>query len=89
MTQWKLKIKGIRKLLSGDDSVETAKRVGKQIFNLLNSNMYKKYFEDFDFETGRELEEFNHVIDCNDLNSILHDLWNYCDNNLIWVEFDN
>jgi len=88
MIKWRVKIKGIRTLLTEDDSVDEAKRVGKEIYKILTSNLYKSYFRNFESQTTRELEEFNQIVDCEDLNGLLNDLYDYCDANLIWIDLD-
>lgn len=88
IVKWNVRIKGIRSLLGEDDSIENSKKVGKEIYKILTSNKYSKHFEDFGLETVRELDEFNNIIDCENLNSILSDLYDYCDANLIWIDFD-
>jgi len=80
MTQWKVKIKGLRELLSSDNSDENAIKVGKQIYKLLTRKSYNKYFVDFAL-----LEDFNYIINVEDLNHLLNDMYDYCDEQRIWV----
>jgi len=82
LVNWKVKIQGLRELLTDDDSDENAIKVGKEFYKILNSSIYRKYFKNFD-----RLEEFNEVLDVKEVNDILSDLWDYCDYNLIWVDF--
>ena len=79
---WKVKITGLRPLLTEDDSDINAIKVGKEFYKILNSSLNKKYFKEFD-----RLEEFNDVYDLEEFNNILNSLWDYCDENLIWVDF--
>lgn len=90
IVHWKLKIKGIRSLLSDDDSVENAKRVGKEIYKILTNSLYKEYFEEetYEDEAGTMLDEFNFIEDCEHLNSLLSIFYDYCDANLIWIDFE-
>lgn len=85
---WKVKVKGIRPLITSDTSLKYANYAGKEIYKILTSKRYGKYFEDFEHDALIDLEEFNHVEDCDHLNSLLHDLYDYCDANLIWIDFD-
>ena len=82
---WKVKIGGIKQLLSDDTSNKEAKRVGSIIYKIISSKTYTKYFEDFSYETGTDIEEFSEIIDCKDLNGLLNDLYNYCDTNRILI----
>lgn len=86
IVNWKVKIKGIRPLLSNDDSDENAKKVGKEIYEILNLNMYQKYFKDFFYETGIMLDDLNFIENCKHLNDILEIFYDFCDGNLIWIE---
>jgi len=79
---WKVKITGLRPLLTEDDSDINAIKVGKEFYKILNSSLNKKYFKEFD-----RLEEFNDFYDLEEFNDILNSLWDYCDENLIWVDF--
>lgn len=88
IVKWNVKIKGLRKLLGEDDSIENSKKVGKEIYKIVNMGIYKKHFKEYDYETDRTLDEFNNVVDCEDLNDMLSDFYDYCDANLIWIDFD-
>ena len=86
IVKWRAYIKGIRHLLTKDDSNENAKKVGKEIYKILDLSIYKKYFKDFADMIGFDLDEFNYVQDVDGLNSLLDDLYDYCDANLLWIE---
>lgn len=84
IVNWKLKVKGLRNLLNTDETDEEAQRVSKEIFKLLTNSVYKRYFENFD-----QLVDFNiYVETTEELNSLLDELYDYCDDNLIWIDFD-
>lgn len=85
---WKVHIEGIRKLLTDDNSEENAKKVGKEIYNILTSQRYLKYFKDYDNETGGFLDDFLYIENCEHLNDLLEQFYDYCDYNLIWINLD-
>lgn len=86
IVKWKVRVKGIKKLLTDDTSIKEAQRVGKEIYKILTSDKYKKYFEDFEDTSVYELIELNDVVDCQDLNNLLDAVYDYCDANLIWID---
>lgn len=83
IVDWKVKVKGIRSLLNSDCSDENAIKTGKEIYKTLTNSIYKKYFENFDI-----LEDFNNVLGLEDFNGMLNEMYDYCDTNLIWIDFD-
>lgn len=83
MTNWRVKVKGIKILLTEDDSDENATKVGKEVYKILSNSVYKKYFKNFD-----RLEDFNNVFGVDDFNDILNNMYDYCDDNGIWIDFD-
>lgn len=84
MTNWKVKIKGIRGLLNTDEGNREAQRVSKKIYKILSCSLNLKYFKNFD-----RLEDFNgFVMTTEDLNILLSDMYDYCDNERIWIDFD-
>lgn len=82
LVNWKLKIKELRPLLTDDNTDKNAIKVGKEFFKILSSVKYRKDFQNFD-----RLEEFNEVMDLEEFNDILNSFWDYCDENLIWIDF--
>ena len=88
IVRWKTKIKGIRPLLTEDDSDENAQKVGKEIYKIVTSSLYKKYFKIYEDDMLEPLDSFLFVEDCEHLNSLLSTLYDYCDANLIWIDFD-
>ena len=80
MTDWKVKIRGIKELLNTDETDEEAKRVGKGIYKALISKQYRRHFEDFD-----DLDEFDYIENIQHLNYALNLLYDYADANLIWI----
>jgi hypothetical protein len=82
IVKWNVKVTGLRQLLTDDDSKENAVKVGKEFYKTLTSSIYKRYFKEFD-----RIEEFNEVSDLEEFNDILESFWDYCDENLIWVDF--
>ena len=85
MANWQLKVKGLRSLLNTDETNEEAQKVSKKIYKLLTINpRYYKAFKDFD-----RLEDFNGFVETvEELNDLLNEMYDYCDNNLIWIDFD-
>lgn len=85
IVNWKVKVKGLRSLLNTEESDEEAQRVSQEIFKLLTNSIYKRHFEDFD-----RLYEFDKgfVETVEELNDLLNDMYDYCDENLIWIDFD-
>ena len=84
MAYWKVKVKGIRPLLSGNGSDEEAKRVSKKIYKILSSSLYLKYFDDFD-----RVADFDVYVETSEeLNELLNDMYDYCDAERIWIDFE-
>ena len=82
IVNWKVKVKGIKELLNTNESNEEAKRVGKEIYKIITSERYYKYFEDFD-----RLDDFDvYVETVEELNDLLNDMYDYCDGELIWID---
>ena len=79
---WKVKITGLRPLLTEDNSDTNAVKVGKKFYKILTSSLYNKYFIDFE-----DLDEFNYVEGLEHFNDVLDRLYNYCDAELIWIDF--
>ena len=88
IVKWKVRIKRLRSLLGEDTSVENSQKVGKEIYKILNYKMYQKYFKEYDYETGMMLDEFLFIEDCKHLNQLLETFYDYCDSNLIWIDFE-
>lgn len=85
--KWKVKIKYLRNaILDAEDTEEGAEKLGKKIYRILSSKAYSKYFEDFEIQQGWELEDFCSACKQDDLNSMLDELYDYCDGALIWIE---
>jgi hypothetical protein len=70
-------------LLTADNSDENAIKTGKKVYKILTSTIYKKYFKDFEF-----LEDFNNCVGLDDFNGTLELFYDYCDENLIWIDFE-
>jgi len=88
IVNWKVKIKGIKELLTDDTSDENAQRVGKEVYKILTSKRYGKYFEDFGMGRNMSfycLDEFDTVDTCEYFNVLLNELYDYCDAKLIWL----
>ena len=82
IVNWRVKITGLRPLLTEDNSDTNAIKVGKEFYKILTSSINQKYFKDFE-----RLEEFNEEVGAlEEFNDILSDFWDYCDYNLIWVD---
>lgn len=77
---WKVRVSGIKCLLTDNESDKQAQYVSKRIYQILTSKLYKSHFKTF-----ISLEKFNSVITCNDLNNMLDKMYDYCDANLIWI----
>jgi len=82
MANWKVKIRGIRELLTDDNSDENAILAGKKVYKILTSKRYEKYFENF-----VELDNFNYVEGLSHFNELLNDMYDYCDRKRIWIAF--
>ena len=82
---WKVKVKGLRALLNTNESDEEAQRVSREIYKLITDNpIYNKAFKGFD-----RLYDFeNYIETIEELNDLLNDMYDYCDENLIWIDFD-
>ena len=84
IVNWKVKVKGIRALLNTDESNTEAQRVGKEIYKIITGKRYYRHFEGFD-----RLADFDVYIETTEeLNDLLNDMYDYCDENLIWIDFD-
>ena len=79
---WKHKVKGLRELLNTDDTDTNVINVGKKVYKLLNNSLYKKWFVNFN-----DLDEFLFIDGLEAFNDLLDRLYDYCDENLIWVDF--
>ena len=77
---WKVKITGVKNLLSDDNSDKNAIKVGKNVYKILTSKQYAKYFKEFD-----DLDEFVYIENLEHFNYTLDLLYNYADDNLIWI----
>lgn len=78
---WEVKVRGIKELLTDDNSNENAIKVGEKIYDILTSQRYAKYFEEFDY-----LNDFICIDYVYQLNGVLSLLYDYADENLIWIE---
>ena len=83
MANWRVKVKGIRPLLTEDDSDINAIKVGKDVYKILTSPAYRNYFEDF-----QDLDELLHLDGLNHFNDVLNRMYDYCDAERIWIDFD-
>ena len=84
MALWKVKVKGLRTLLNTDETDEEAKRVSKEIYKLLSNSLYLKYFKNFN-----RLKDFDMFVDTiKDLNILLMYMYDYCDAERIWIDFE-
>lgn len=83
IVNWKVKIKGFRKLITEDETNENVSKVGKNIYNLLSSSLYEKYFTNF-----HDLEDFLSIETTDELNDLLDYFYDYCDAHLIWIDLD-
>ena len=83
VVNWQVKVKGIRPLLTDDNSDENAKETGKKVYQILTSQRYSRYFRDFE-----DLDEFLYLEGLDHFNDILDRLYDYCDDNLIWIDLD-
>jgi len=81
MANWKKKIKGIKELLTDDNSNEGAIEVSKKVYSILTSKRYAKYFEDFEW-----IVDFYYCEGLDHFNNTLALLYDYADANLIWIE---
>jgi len=82
LVNWKVKVRGLRPLLTEDNSDKNAIKVGKKFYKILTSSLYKRYFKEFD-----DLDEFQDVEGLEHFNDVLNRLYDYCDENLIWIDF--
>ncbi len=83
--KWKIKVKGLRNLLSNNDSNEEAKKASNKIVKLITNNpRYLNAFRNFD----RLYDFANYVETTTELNDLLNDMYDYCDKNSIWIDFD-
>ena len=88
ITKWKVTIKDLRKCINNAPDTDAGARItGSLIYNILNSQRYRKYFSDYDIETAECLEDFNSVTSKEELNELLYSFYDYCDNNGIWIDF--
>jgi len=86
---WQVKVKGLRKAIrNAQDSDEGAKALGEVIYNILSSKEYIKYFASFEMVHGWDLEDFALTTGKEDLNNMLDEFYDYCDEVRIWIAFD-
>jgi len=85
MRNW-IKTVNIKKHLTGDDSDESAVKVGKAIADELERGLRQprhRWREDFDLE--EMIEELREVENCADLNDVLAGVYDWADANSIWM----
>lgn len=85
MANWRIKVKGIRPLLSASEEDREAQRVSQEIYKILTCNLYYEYFKNFN-----RLEDFGNgfIETTEDLNILLDDMYDYCDMERIWIDFE-
>jgi len=87
--KWKVTIRGLRKeILLAEDSDQGAIDLGRTIIKITERNKYKKYFEDFEYQQGWDLDEFGSVMNKEELNNLLSEFYDYCDRNGIWIDVE-
>ena len=78
MTDWQYHIKGLRELISGTDDVQTD--MGAVAAFIINNDVFS------DFTPTISLIEWIYIDEEVAAAELLDEMWNYCDDNLIWID---